>query len=87
MAPSLKPGDAFRQAYVVTALNPKGIAFFVAFVPQFISPSSSFLPQATILVVSFVAMASASVLLWASLAGRAYKLVRRPAVRRGFRLA
>jgi len=81
-APPLRAGAAFRQAYVVTALNPKGIAFFVAFVPQFISPSAPFLPQAAILVASFVAMASAGVLLWASLAGRASSLVRQPAVRR-----
>ncbi len=86
-APPLNAGAAFRQAYVVTALNPKGIAFFVAFVPQFVSPSAPFLPQAVILVMSFVAMASASVLLWASLAGRVSSLVRRPSVRRGFNRA
>ena len=81
-APPPEVGAAFRQAYVVTALNPKGIAFFVAFVPQFIAPSAPFLPQAAILAASFVAMASASVLLWAALAGRVSALARRPAVRR-----
>ncbi len=86
-APPLKARAAFRQAYLVTALNPKGIAFFVAFVPQFISPSAPFLPQAAILAASFVAMASASVLLWASLAGRVSSLARRPSVRRGFNRA
>ena len=86
-APPLRAGAAFRQAYVVTALNPKGIAFFVAFVPQFISPFAAFLPQAVVLVASFVLMASASVLLWASLAGQASSLVRRPSVRRGFNRA
>ncbi len=85
--PPLKAGAAFRQAYVVTALNPKGLAFFVAFVPQFVLPSAPFLPQAAILVASFIAMASASVLLWASLAGRVSSLVRRPSVRRGFNRA
>ena len=86
-APSLGAAAAFRQAYVVMALNPKGIAFFIAFVPQFILPSVSFLPQAVLLVVSFVAMASASTLLWAALAGRMSSLVRRPSVRRGFNRA
>ncbi len=81
--PPLRAGAAFRQAYIVTALNPKGIAFFVAFVPQFISPSAPFLPQALILAASFVTMASASTFLWATLAGRASSLVRRPSVRRG----
>ena len=86
-APPLRVGAAFRQAYVVTALNPKSIAFFVAFVPQFMAPSAPFLPQAAILVVSFIAMASASVLLWAALAGRVSSLVRRPSVRRRFNRA
>lgn len=86
-APPLRVAAAFRQAYVVTALNPKGIAFFVAFAPQFMASSTPFLPQAAILVVSFVAMASASVLLWAALAGRMSSLVRRPSVRRGFNRA
>ena len=86
-APPLGATAAFRQAYVVTALNPKGIAFFVAFVPQFMAPSAPFLPQAAILVASFVTMASASALLWATLAGRVSSLVRRPTVRRGFNRA
>lgn len=85
--PSLGAGAAFRQAYVVTALNPKDIAFFVAFTPQFVSPSAPFLPQAAVLTLSFVAMASASALLWAALAGRMSSLVRRPSVRRGFNRA
>ena len=29
----------FWNAYVVTALNPKSIVFFVAFVPQFVDPN------------------------------------------------
>lgn len=30
----------FAEAYVVTALNPKSVMFFVAFVPQFLVPAS-----------------------------------------------
>lgn len=86
-APPLRARAAFRQAYVVTALNPKGIAFFVAFVPQFISASAPFLPQAAILVASFVALAALNALLYALLAGQMSSLVRRPAVRRGFNRA
>ena len=82
-APSLKAQAAFRQAYVVTALNPNGIAFFVAFVPQFISPSAPFLSQAAILVASFVTLAAANTLVYALLAGQMSSLVRRPSVRRG----
>jgi threonine/homoserine/homoserine lactone efflux protein len=30
----------FANTYLVTALNPKGMMFFVAFLPQFINPSA-----------------------------------------------
>lgn len=81
-APPLRAQAAFRQAYVVTALNPNGIAFFVAFVPQFVSPSAPFLGQAVILVASFVTLAAINSLCYALLAGQMSSLVRRPPVRR-----
>lgn len=85
--PPLKAGAAFRQAYLVTALNPKSIAFFIAFVPQFISPDASFLRQGAILVGTFVTLAWANALLYALLAGQMSSLVRRSSVRRGFNRA
>jgi len=39
LAPPAAPGFRWRlfaNTYLVTALNPKGIVFFVAFLPQFI---------------------------------------------------
>lgn len=78
---------AFRQAFVVTALNPKGIAFFVAFVPQFISPEAAFLPQATLLVASFATLEAINAAIFATLAGRMSSLVQRPSVRRGLNRA
>jgi threonine/homoserine/homoserine lactone efflux protein len=83
-AAPLPPRQAMRQAYVVTALNPKGIAFFVAFVPQFVDPARPFLSQAVILVATFVALAAANAAAYAVLAGRISGAVRRPAVRRVF---
>ncbi len=83
-APPLAARAVLRQAYMVTALNPKGIAFFVAFVPQFVSPTSPFLPQAAVLVASFVTLSALNTLSYALLAGQASSLVRRPPVRRGF---
>jgi threonine/homoserine/homoserine lactone efflux protein len=74
--------QAMRQAYVVTALNPKGIAFFVAFVPQFIDANRPFLPQAAILVASFVTLAALNAGAYALLAARLSGAVRRPGVRR-----
>jgi threonine/homoserine/homoserine lactone efflux protein len=81
-APPLPPGRAMREAYVVTALNPKGIVFFVAFVPQFLDPARPFLIQAAILVATFVAMAAANAAVYAALAGRLSGAVRRPGLRR-----
>jgi len=81
---ALAPWRAARAAFLVTALNPKSIAFFVAFVPLFLEPGSAFLPQAAILVATFVAMAAANAALYAVAAARLSGAVRRPAVRRWF---
>jgi threonine/homoserine/homoserine lactone efflux protein len=78
---------AFRDAYVVTALNPKGIAFFVAFVPLFVDAGAPFLPQAIVLVVSFVTLAALNAAIYALLAARLSGAVARPAVRRAFNRA
>lgn len=81
-APAPTAQRALRQAYVVTALNPKGIAFFVAFVPQFLDPALPFLPQAALLVATFVALGALNAALYALLAGRVSGAVARPAARR-----
>ncbi|BDG74832.1 LysE family translocator [Roseomonas fluvialis] len=75
---------AFRDAYVVTALNPKGIAFFVAFVPLFVDAGTPFLPQAALLVATFVTLAAANAGIYALLAARLSNAVGRPSVRRAF---
>lgn len=76
------PWAAARAAFVVTVLNPKSIAFYVAFVPQFIDPARPFVAQALVLVPTWVAMAAANAALYALLAARMSGAVRRPAVRR-----
>jgi threonine/homoserine/homoserine lactone efflux protein len=60
----------FWNAYVVTALNPKSIVFFVAFVPQFIEPTAPALPQFIILETTFLVLAAANVALVTVLAGQ-----------------
>lgn len=42
------------SAFIVTALNPKDIIFFVAFLPQFVNPTSPVLPQLLILMATFL---------------------------------
>ena len=81
-APSIGLGRVFGHAYVVTALNPKSIVFFVAFVPQFLSPNAAFLPQVTIMVTTFVIMAALNVTLYGLLASSARGALRKPTVQR-----
>lgn len=47
----------FATAFIVTALNPKSIVFFIALLPQFVSPAHPVTPQFWILGVTFVVMA------------------------------
>ena len=58
----------FANTYLVTALNPKGIVFFVAFLPQFLDPKGNVTQQLWILAVTFVLMASLNATLYAVLA-------------------
>ena len=68
------------HAFAVTALNPKSIAFFVAFVPQFVEPSTPLLAQLAILEVTFLALAGANAAIYALLAGRLRRTIVRPTV-------
>lgn len=68
------------HATMVTALNPKSIAFFIAFVPQFIRPDAPLVPQFTILIVTFVTMGGLNALLYALLADRLRTMIARPNV-------
>ena len=51
--PSSSQWIAFRDGFLVTVFNPKGILFFIAFVPQFIASDRSYFSQSAILVVTF----------------------------------
>ncbi len=79
-AGGLTPRAAFGNAAAVTALNPKSIAFFIAFVPQFLDPSRPFAVQAAILTATFVGLAAMNALAYALLADRLRATIRRPAV-------
>lgn len=60
----------FLKAFTVTALNPKGIIFFVAFVPQFVDVSQPVFLQFAILEATFITLAIINVILWAMLANK-----------------
>jgi threonine/homoserine/homoserine lactone efflux protein len=74
----------FANTYAVTALNPKGIVFFVAFLPQFIAPGSDVSRQLWILAVTFVVMAAVNATLYAVFAGSAARLLASPRSQRYF---
>lgn len=76
----IAPRGVFWHNAAVTALNPKSIAFFIAFVPQFLRPDAPLLPQFAILIATFVTLAALNALAWALLAARLRSTIRRPAV-------
>jgi threonine/homoserine/homoserine lactone efflux protein len=76
------PRQVFRHAAIVTALNPKSIGFFIAFVPQFISVDAAYAPQAGILIATFVALAALNAFVFAILADLMRKQIARPMVMR-----
>ena len=90
LAAPAAPGSRWRlfvNTYLVTALNPKGIVFFVAFLPQFINPSVSVTHQLWVLALTFVAMAALNATLYAAFAASARRLLASPRAQRSFGLA
>ena len=90
LAAPAAPGSRWRlfaNTYLVTALNPKGIVFFVAFLPQFINPGAAVTQQLWVLAVTFVAMATLNATLYAAFAGSARRLLASPRAQRSFNIA
>lgn len=78
-APGLiRPGAVFREAALVTVLNPKPIAFFIAFVPQFIAPAQPLAPQFALLIATFVTLGTLNALAYALMADRLRVWLLRP---------
>ncbi len=77
----------FANTWLVTALNPKGIIFFVAFLPHFINPSAALGPQLWVLALTFVVMAAINAMLYAAFAGSARRLLSSGRAQRRFNVA
>ena len=65
----VSPLSLFKSAFIVTALNPKDIVFFVAFLPQFVDTSQPVMQQFLILMATFLSIVTVSVGCFATFAG------------------
>ncbi len=79
-ARDVSANGVFGHTAAVTALNPKSIAFFIAFVPQFIRPDAPLMPQFAILIATFVTLAAVNALAYALLADRLRRIISRPGI-------
>lgn len=70
-----------KRSFIVTALNPKSIAFFVAFLPQFIDPAKPPVSQMILLGGTFLSLAVINAALYAAFAGRLGAHIQRGPVR------
>ncbi|PXA90621.1 lysine transporter LysE [Caulobacter sp. D4A] len=77
-----KPLRIFLHTYVVTALNPKSIVFFVAFLPQFLDLSQPLFFQMAVFEVTFLVLATLNATLYGVLASMARNTIRKPKVQR-----
>ncbi len=68
-------GRMFAQAFVVTALNPAGIMFYVAFFPQFIDVNRPLLSQMVALGACFVVLGTLNSALYATLAAQVRRFI------------
>lgn len=75
---SITASRVFGHTAAVTALNPKSIAFFIAFVPQFIQPNTPLMPQFTILITTFVTLAALNAFAYALAADRLRRVIAQP---------
>jgi threonine/homoserine/homoserine lactone efflux protein len=66
------------HAWLVTALNPKSITFFVAFLPAFLDPRADFLTQMLVFETTFLVLAFANAFGYALVASRARRLASNP---------
>lgn len=75
---AMNPRRVFWHTYVVTSLNPKGIAFFIAFLPHFIAPQAPVAPQLLLLGITFVVLGTLNAAVYALTASAIRTRIRKP---------
>lgn len=66
------------HALLVTVTNPKGLVFFVAFLPQFLDPAAPAAPQLAVMVATFTVIGALNALAYALAAGTLRERLRQP---------
>lgn len=77
-----RPLRIFLHTYIVTALNPKSIVFFVAFLPQFLNHAQPIAFQMVVFEVTFLVLATANAAAYGLMASMARETIRKPGVQR-----
>lgn len=77
-SPRLRPSVLYRRGLLISLTNPKTLAFYAAFFPQFISPERPAMPQLVVLAVSFVVLSALSDGTYAVAAGRLAPYLKSP---------
>ncbi|POF29583.1 LysE family translocator [Roseibium marinum] len=72
----------FWHAYIVTALNPKGIVFFMAFLPHFIAAQAPVVPQLALLGTTFVVLGILNAAIYALAAAAVGRKIQNPSLLR-----
>lgn len=76
--PRASAAKMLGHAWLVTALNPKSITFFVAFLPAFLDPHADFWTQMLVFETTFLVLAFANAFGYALVASKARGLVANP---------
>jgi threonine/homoserine/homoserine lactone efflux protein len=75
------------HAWLVTALNPKSLTFFIAFLPQFLDRNADFWTQMVVFEATFLTLAFVNAFGYALVASRARSMVGNPRTIRIFNRA
>lgn len=85
-SPRIPRHRLFLNTYAVTATNPKGIIFYMAFLPQFLDTTSPPAGQLFVLAATFVTLAIVNATLYVTFASGAARLLTSEGAGRAFNL-
>ena len=77
----------FRDVFWVTALNPKGIIFFSAFMPQFVVAQHNIILQFILLAITFLFLALLNITFYSLLASKTAEIFRSIKFTKAFNVA